>query len=73
MKISTGDDVGDDSDECPHCQAWIYELADEVSDGDWNGKDKDVAGIDCPACGVRIALVRTHSYSLHKIKARGEA
>lgn len=62
----TDDYDGEDYDNCPNCKRFVGGLADEVSDGDYHDEDMDVAEISCPACGHRIALVRTHSYSLRR-------
>ena len=72
MKILTDDDADNDPridfDDCPYCEATIGELADDVRDDDYRDESKDVAGIECPACHKRLALVRSHSYRLAKFR-----
>lgn len=70
MRLAKDDEPYDRPDwgTCPHCEAEILDLANDVTDMDFRDDEcRDVAGIDCPACGKRIALVREHDYRLVKI------
>ncbi len=64
----------EDSGNCPHCHAEIAELGTEVDDCDYrDGEDRDVAAIECPACGGEVALIRRHHYDLGKFTEQNEA
>lgn len=68
MRISTdsNEDCGHDWVECPHCEAFLADVGDDVSDSDYRDSEKDVAAVDCPQCGKRFALIREHSYRAAK-------
>lgn len=61
-------DDGDDAAACPHCKAWLLDLADDVDDSDEVEVGKCVASRKCPACGKLIAVVRHSTFDLAAFK-----